>query len=154
MTINGQIINKPHPKVITEINFKIMQLYDKEDRELNYDEIQKQLSEDPKKYIEELNLDKEYLDLIKDSFQIKLAEGVEYVPAITVGGETEFNLNIGKTLFRNNQEEFKDGLLSPYTRKFNYFNIKAEDDAVLDEKEDLREYHNGLFKDESPLYSD
>jgi hypothetical protein len=117
LTINGEIINKVNPKLTTEINFQILEKYDKEDKDFKYDEVMGKMKKDMRSYIKNLELDKEYLDMMKEAIEIKLTPGVEFIPAIFCGGDTEFNLNIGRSPFRNVQPEFSMGLLSPFEPK-------------------------------------
>lgn len=101
----------------TEINYQIMQRHDKEDREYEHEEVMNKINKDVTAYIKNLDLDKEYTDMMREVVEIKMTPGIEYIPAIMSGGETEFNLNIGRTTFRNVQPEFASGLLCPYDEK-------------------------------------
>lgn len=99
------------------------------------------LKKNPEKYLKELNLDKEYLDALRNAYEIKITPGLDYTPAIYAGGETDFNLNIGRTAFRNGQPDFKQGLLTNWNRRrHKYLTLAPKTDEVLDDEADQKAY--------------
>lgn len=120
---------------------KILTKNDEEEKSYDHEKELEKLKKDPEKYLKELNLDKEYIDAMRNVFEIKLTPGLDYIPAIYAGGETEFNLNIGRTAFRNGQPDFKMGLLSGYKKKIHKYLIEDPlSDHALDEVADKKEY--------------
>jgi hypothetical protein len=101
ITINGEVLNRVPPKITTEINYQIIQRHDIEEKEFEHEEEMKKMNKDIKGYLKNLDLDPQYTKIMGQVLEIKMTPGLEYVPAIFSGGETEFNLNIGRSPFRN-----------------------------------------------------